>query len=359
MAAQIFNVVIQLIFGAPPLRAQGFGVVALMRAAVTLNGARFMDFTSEAALRAARDATYIDSYTYETGVRVLQQQPRPPKFRVVRVDTAAGPTPETFDGILSAFLDTAEGQETFCYALGVETPAIALACANVLAALTRPKLLSVTTNDAAPLTSYAALVGQRLFTLDYDLDDFFTYNKGCVGMAARLAFDQDRRSPGFAGPVQGSAPSNSGITQAALEGLIDANVNVYAPRPPFTTYRYAGRQFDGTPTAVVVFAAWLQQRIDEATSAMLARLDAAGLQLPVTFEGQQMVMNEVEAVILRGVGLQKVVPGQYLLTAPEITPADIAAERIPVEAEVQLSTPATKIAVTLTVSQLPIIPTEV
>jgi hypothetical protein len=354
MAANILNVDVDIIFGAPPLRAQGFNVAALVRDGISLNGARFKDYTSADALAADLTAGYIDQYTHDTGVRVLGLRPRVPKFRVLKVKTTA-PENELYATVVTNFLATADGAETFALCLDVDTPATAALVAAVVAAYPKLKLLQATTNDSDPLTTYAALLPFRCFTLDYDVDNIAAYNKGMVGLCARLAYDQNRRSPNFTGGIDGIAVSSASITQAALDTLIANNVNVYAPRAPEAVYRYAGRQFTGLPTSVYVHAAWLQQRFDEAISQLIVNYDRQGFTLPVSAAGQDICISELRAVVEQAVELRKVQPGQAVFTKPAITNSDLSTQTIPIEADVQMTTPAAKVVVTLRVSQQPVV----
>lgn len=363
MAASITNVSVDILFGRPPARGAQFGVGALLRAGVSLNGARAMDFASEEELRAARDAGYIDAYTYATGVAVLAQRPRITMFRVVKVDTALAPTAETYDGILSTYLGTADGAEVFAYFLDVDTLAIVSACQAVINAQPRLRILGFTTDDAAALTTYATKLTEdaanNCLVIDYDKDNATNYNKGMVGVMARLAYNQDRYTPNFTGAIAGIAASDAAITQTALNALIDGNVNVYAPLGTAPVYRYAGKQASGLPTTVYVSAAWLQARCSEATSALLLDVDAAGSILPMTADGQEQVAGVLSGVAERAVGLRKVVAGQWEVVAPELTEADIAAQEMPMELSAQLSTPTNKLTVTVRVSQLPVVDAEV
>lgn len=359
MATTIDNVLVTIIFGAPPLRAASFSTGLLIRDGVSLNGARSKEYTSESALKADLDASYIDAYTYNTGLKVLSQSPSPGRFRVLRVKTTA-PENEAYDTILSAFLATPEGKATFAYFLDVDTVGIVTACSAIIAAQTQRKLLGITTDDLAAATTYAALANTRGLVIDYDLDSLATYNKGMVGVMSRLAFDQDRRTPGFTGPVTAIVQSNAALTDAQRDTLVAGNVNLYAPRAPFAVYRYPGLMFDGTPTTAYVSAAWLQARVDEAVSTMLGSYDAAGLILPLDEDGQELVAGVVEGVLELGVQLRKVQPGQYVVTKPTITPTNLADGEMPLEAAVQLSTPTIRIVIPITVSQLPVtITTEV
>lgn len=348
-AAQILNVVVDIIFGAPPQRGANFGVGALLRKGISLNGDRFRDYTSEAALRADRDAGYLDAYTYQTGVYVLQQRPRVSKFRAIRVD--ALPSAETYDAVLSAFLGTEEGAETFAYFLDTELLTDISPCVTVLAAHPKLKMLGFTTDDAAPATTYATLMASNLLCIDYDAADLANYNKGMVGVMSRLAYDQDRYTPSGTGRVAGIANSSTSITQAALDALVADNINVYAPRSPAAVYRYAGRMASGLPMTCYVSAAWLQARCDEALSRLVVEADDRGEIIPLNSEGQALAVAEVEAVFDRAVSLRKVAAGQYNVEAPALTPTNLADQELPIEAEATLTTPTAKVSLAVTVSQ--------
>jgi hypothetical protein len=236
--------------------------------------------------------------------------------------------------------------------LDTDSLAIVTAVANALAARDRIHPLGIDTDDVDPATTYATLAGQRLLSIDYNQDNDTDYNQAYIAMCARLAFNQDEQTPNFSGPLAGVQPSDANISQTALNALVADNVNVVAPRAPFTAYRYPGRQFSGLPTTVLVSAAWLQVRLSEAISRLFTGLDADGEQLPLDPAGQDQVQGVIEAVLQTGQGLRKV--GGYLVEPLAIDENDIALQQMRFDVSAQLLTPTATITVNLVVTQLPL-----
>ena len=156
-------------------------------------------------------------------------------------------------------------------------------------------------------------------------------------MADRLAWDADEKSAGWNSTVSRVDALTTAVT-AAQKGFLRANyANVALPLGTrTTTFVDPGKTLAGRPVDHIVSVDWLRARAQEAVADLVTERSERGQKITVDAQGQALIGGAIERVLIKGVNIGHF--ADYDLADLAITPADITAQRVRFNVDVQLST---------------------
>lgn len=338
-------------------QAAGFNVLYLVPlAANSLNSLAYVEYTAYSEAVADQAAGYISSTTLQAISDVFSQTNVPDRIYVAAVDLAGG---DTYPDGVTAML--AEGDISF-YAICVQdrTDAVIAAVSAQVEALTEQKLFFCQSDDSDWETSshpsgLTALDGRERTVVVYQTAD--AEHNDLVWATDRFSFNPDDNSVPFNCPLQEVA-ANSAISSTARTNLL-ANYANYGARlnSTFTFYMDPGYNQAGRQIAEMVSADWFAIRVQEDLAQLLGERTQRGQKIPVSLVGVRLVESVIRRRYAQGVQAGHFEPDQLVFSSATlnsdgtINSADIAAQRIRVTANTQLTTGAIAFDVTANLSR--------
>lgn len=296
----------------------------------TLNGARVMEFANILEVEDAETAGYISSTVSDMMTDMFNQTNKPEKIKVGKVDTAAA---ETYATGLAAVI--AADDDFYGIVLDVRTDAkilLVAAAVETYAASGIYKLFGWQTNDTGFIASgfpaaFSAMDEyERSVAFYHDSDGEFL--DACV-MANRLSFDADAFSAPWNAPVQEVAALTTKLTQTQKAYARTNAGNVALAFGTRTdTFVDPGHNCNNRPVYEIVTTDWFRARVQERIADLISELGDRGEKLPVSIEGQALVMKEIDSVFLTGVSAGHFASGQTIVEAETISDADRTAQRM-------------------------------
>lgn len=342
------NVSVSVSFAADVDRFDAFGIVVM---AVAYNSSnpdlmpdgtggvdRYRVYNSASAITADETANELTALI-ASQARLAFAQDRPPRSIIIgQYDPGSGA--EDPSDLIEA-LDLA-GQPFYGFALinsaDFSESDIPLAAASLAARRGEPvpknALLAATVEGANALAGDVTTIAGA----DYDDADWLTllYHDGTTTgqalsfahLVARLGFSPDKGTAGFEGVVRGVEDYvDLALIEAGRANMEAANIQLYGTYGG-APYVSPGKALSGRPLVEQVSVDWFQVRFAEDLRQLKLRRDAAGQQIPLDREGQEIIQSAFARRIERGEALGKFVVGQSTLVLPDPIPAsDIAAER--------------------------------
>lgn len=357
-ASQSRHISVVVTLAAAPLTRAGFGSLLLLvdeAGGTNLNGDRFRSYSSYTEVAADVTAGYV-SATVGAAAQDIFGNAGVASLLIGRVDTGSG-TPETYPGALQLCID--DGANFYGVACDSRADAVIVALSAAVEALAQPAMLIVQSDDATWLTSglpsgLTALAGKERTAVLYHTTDA-EWGAECWA-ASRLKFDLDAQSAGWTGSVQNVAAYTSNLSSTQI-GFLEANYCNYGlPFGSTTFFVYKGVTCAGRPIYHQVTADWLEVRLQEDMTQLLLDYAARGAKLPIDIRGQAQVQAIIEARLKLAEQAGHIKPGQWSVTMPTITSADIAAERLRATVVVTLLNGATSLSITVNASTTDVYP---
>ncbi len=296
----------------------------------TLNGARVAEYANILEVEDAETSGYISSTVADMMTDMFNQTNKPEKIKVGKVDTAAA---ETYATGLAAVI--AADDDFYGIVMDIRTDAPVLLVAAAVEAYASSgiyKLFGTQLNDADCLTSgfpaaFAAMDDyERTAYWYHDAPGEFLAE--CV-MANRLSFDADAYSAPWNAPVQEVAALTTKLTQTQKAYARTNAANIALPFGTRTdTFVDPGHNCNNRPIYEIVTTDWFRARVQERIADLISELGDRGEKLPVSIEGQALVMKEIDSVFATGVSAGHFAAGQTVVEAETITDADRTAQRM-------------------------------
>lgn len=326
----------------------------LLVASVTPGGSTIAEYADLAEVVA--DIANLNTIAQSMATAVFGQANVPDKIYIQGVNTGGG---QTYVQALAAAL--ASGADVYYVLADTRTVSDQLAIAAAVET-THPAagtyLLFVTQDDDADwLTSgipsaWSAAEGYERTAVCYHDDnanDAPSDRLDCALVGQAGSVDPDVASQVWTVSVLGVDDLAANLT-STQKGFARANyANVALPkgtlRARSTTGRWVdpGKTLAGRPIDHIVSVDWLRTRLAEDVNDAIIRASDRGTKLTVDLEGQGIIGNVIEARFIQGVRVKHFTTTDaesppYRLTPLTITSADIAAQRVRFDGEVQLAT---------------------
>ncbi len=351
------NIVVSL--EALPAVPAGFGVVTLIAdeaLGTTLDGDRIRTYPSVEAAQTDQTAGFISAAILAAITSAFSQPRKPASVQIARVDTGGG---ESYSDALVAMEATAFP----LYALCMETRASAtqVLFATTIAAAARPYLLFVQTGDGGVITAGfpAAMVGTDIERAVGNYHTTATEFEEFAWAVNRLAFDPDLQSVPWECQVEGIAAMATLPTQAQLDFAKGNGFNVNGVFGPADHWLAPAKSIEqvgnGFTVAELLTRDWFAARAFEAVSNEKVRLSGRGEKIPVTIEGQGILLAVLQAVIDTGITAGHFVRDQFVFEAEPISAADLAALRLRFTGSAQFANSARQLDFTFTFGRLPVV----
>lgn len=348
------NITISIILAALAVQAAGFGTVMLLVDQAAGNplpgGARTVTYTNATDAATDQIAGDISASTLAAVQTAFAQNPAPAQFKVGRIDTVGA---ETYATGLVAVL--AADDDFYGICIDRRTAADQLLVTAAVEADSRVFILQSADADWKTTglpAAYTTLAGkERTAVVYHDTSSEWAD----VAMAARwLAFDPDVISAVAEGGLKNVAALATAPT-AAQKGFLDANfANHGLPYGGEVFYVDAGVNAAGRPLYEILTADWFEARLQERIAALRVAKSTRGEKIPVTTEGQALVLAEIDGLFQVGVTAGHFVAGQTASEGVAITAADRSAGRLRFTAEAQVAANARLFEFTINFSTSPI-----
>jgi len=154
--------------------------------------------------------------------------------------------------------------------------------------------------DADPVGALAETTKDRIYQC------FHVDAQPCAAGVASwaLSWNPDQYSPPWTFPVPSIAKLSlpSGTTTTTFKTNLDDNdINHPLPLAGTDVYIDPGKSQSGRPFYVIITADWFEARLNAALQTLKVLYASMGQKLPMNTIGQQLVLNEIEALYERGV----------------------------------------------------------
>jgi len=298
----------------------------------------------------------------------------PTSIGILAVDTAGGDN----YGILSS-LDDAGYSDWYC-AVPMSSTLVTIADISAAVVATkstaRPRIVVACTNSADALASTAtweaAFVdgnGDPLpeTTLDRILMNYYNGSGGLNKMAGAVAswalsYDPDTQSLPWTFPVPSipkmSFPSGTTIT-TAKNNLRDNNISSALPLGGTDVWLDPGNSLSGRPFYSLVSADWFEARLREAIADLKVRYGSLGLKLPLSADGQAIILGQINALYQRGINAGHFLSREQaaalgstvIIRAEPITSTDRTNRRLRFTVQIPILLDARLISISVTITQ--------
>lgn len=335
------RVAISISLSQPARGAASFTTLLILVDNVTPGGGLYAEYASKAEVTA--DIANLNTTCEHIADIVFGQINPPEKVLFGKVDLAGS---QTALAALNAIIAAGANFYGVCYANRTPARQIALATGIEDLADNGTFLLYGVQDDDADWkasggpSAWSAVDGYERTVLyfhdDNDADATSDY-LDCAHMADRLSFDPDEKSAGWNSTVEEVDALTAAVT-STQKGFLRANyANVALPFGTRTsTFVDPGKTLAGRPVDHIVSVDWLRARTQEAVSDLMTARSERGQKITVDATGQALIGGAIEGVLIRGVNA-----GHFLnatLTPLAVTNADIAAQRVRFNCDVQLAT---------------------
>lgn len=339
-ADHLDNIIINITLDPAPFVGANFQSVLNLAdeaTGTTLDGDRFRIYTTLAGVQTDNTAGFVSSTALAAATAAFSQTVTPSEYRIGRkgaaeaYDVALGFVEAADPGFYGLSIESRSDSDQLLVAAAVEASAI-----RHLFFMQSGDAGFLTTGFPAALTALAS--NERTVIAFHDIT---TEHFDTAYPANRLAFDPDLRSVGWSlfdlkgVAAYASAPSDSEKffldQNRANNGLPFGGIQ-FAPDP--------GVNANNRPIYEIYTADWFEDRLKTRIAAVVGAAGNAGNKIPVTVEGQAIILNEVLAQFQEGVTAGHFVAGQTEATGVPITNADIAAQRVRITGRAQLVTGA-------------------
>ena len=323
----------------PPSAAPvGFGEVLLLVDQAAGNplpgGVRSIRFTDVASAQAAQTAAEITAAVLQgvtDAFTPLAGQSRvPTAVQVGRVDTGGG---ESYPDALALVL--AGGANVWAVCADTRTPAVQVA-------------LDAATPAGGIPAAYAGIDSGRSLVVWHDTD---TEWADLVWATNRLAFDPDVISVVWNTPLPAVLAYATGITTADRDAIIGNGANVVLPYYSATSYVFPGESVNASGAGFtgneLLTRDWFEQRAFEYIAAEQIKRATRGEKIPVTIEGQGIVLGALAWVVATSQTAGHIVKGQIAIRGDAIDAADLSGLQLSFTGEGQIENSAKKLIVGL------------
>lgn len=298
----------------------------------------------------------------------------PTTVGILAVDTAGGDN----YAILST-LDDAGYSDWYC---AVPVTATLVTIADITAAVvatrstSRPRLVIACTNNADALASTATWEASFVdgngdplpeTTLDRILMSYYNGSGGINKMAGAVAswglsYDPDTQSLPWTFPVPSipkmSFPAGTTIT-TAKNNLRDNNISSALPLGGTDVWLDPGNSLSGRPFYSLVSADWFEARLREAMADLKVRYGSLGIKLPLSSDGQSIILAQIESLYQRGINAGHFLSREQaaalgstvIIRAEPITSTDRTERRLRFTVQIPILLDARLISISVTITQ--------
>lgn len=349
------NISIIINFGAAPIQEAGFSNSLLLvdKATNSLDGDRVRTYANVTDAQADETAGFISAATLAGITTYFSQRPQPAAIKVGNVDIAGA---ESYaDGLAAVLL---EDTDFFGVAIASRAAPDALILATAVEASTAPPLFYALQSSSADWKTsgvpagYAGIETKEKTMIEYHDTD--TEWQDVAHLAKWLVANPDTQSSPGDLPVNDVDALATAPTQAEKD-FLDANfANHGLPYPGEPFFIDAGVNAKGRPIYEVLTADWFSTRLRERISGLKVDYSARNEKLPVTTEGQSIILSQIRAQLDAGVAAGHFAPGQITARALPITAADLTAQRLRFEGEAQFLVSGRKFEFTFNFGRTPL-----
>lgn len=332
----------------------GPALMLVPQATNSLNGDRYREYTSSTEVATDLAAGYIAASVAQWLNDALDQNPKPEKVLLGRVDVVGG---ESYGDGYTAVVNAGATFYAVCVATRVDADYLAV---NTAMGSDR-RLLVVQSNDADWLTaSWPA----GLSTLEDDETVAVIYHDSdseaadLCWAANRLAFDPDTTSaPWICSVANVNAYAAMTSTQRTNALANYANVGLAFGTSSFFVLN--GTNAAGRPVAHIVTMHWLESRWSTGLQALIQNHADRGEKLTINETGQAKVLGVLESTLQQGVAAGHFTSrdgfAPYIITPVTITQADIDASRMRFTGQATLAVGAKTLTVTFNLTTADIV----
>jgi len=342
----------------PPAAPVGFGEVLLLVDEAPGNplpgAARFYRFTSVAAAttaQAAGDITAAVLQAITDAFTPLAGQSRAPTaVQVGRVDTGGG---ESYPDALALVL--AAGASVWAVCADTRTDSVQVALDAAIASASN-RMIGIWQSSHADWklpaggipAGYTGIDSGRSLIVWHDTDAEWA---DLVWATNRLAFDPDVISVVWNTPLPAVEAYATGLTETERDDVIANGANVVLPYYSATSYVYPAESVSDTGAGFtgneLLTRDWFEQRAFEKIAAEQIKLATRGEKIPVTIEGQGIVLGALAWVVETSQTAGHIVKGQIAIRGDAIDAADLAGLQLSFTGEGQIENSAKKLIVGL------------
>jgi hypothetical protein len=345
---------ITIVLAALAQQVAGFGTTMLVvdQATNTLDGDRVRTYTSSTDADTDFAAGFISSVTRDTIKTGFAQNPAPAVIKVGRIDTVGAETYSTGYTAIKAADDD-------FYGVVIDKRSVAEQLLISADIESENRVLIIQSSDAGWKTTgipaaYSALTGrERTVVVYHDTD---ATQQDMASAARWLAFSPDEQSAPYEGALK-SVLALASLLTSGEKAFLEANFANYAlPLGGEPFYLMLGVNISGRPLYEILTADWFSARLQERIAALRVAKSVRGEKIPVTTEGQGMVVAEIDGLaIVATAGVSPhLVLGQTRTTALAITQADRDNGELRFRFEGQIASNANKFDVTVFFQRSPL-----
>jgi len=342
----------------PPAAPVGFGEVLLLVDEAAGNplpgGVRSIRFTSVGEASTAQAAGEITAAVLQgitDAFTPLAGQSRvPTAVQVGRVDTAAL---ESYPDALALVLAGGANVWAVCADTRVAADQVALdaaiaSAANRMIGFWQSSDVAWKIPAGGIPAAYTGIDSGRSLVVWHDTDAEWA---DLVWATNRLAFDPDVISVVWNTPLPAVLAYATGITTAERDAIIGNGANVVLPYYSATSYVFPGESVNASGAGFtgneLLTRDWFEQRAFEYIAAEQIKLATRGEKIPVTIEGQGIVLGALAWVVETSQTAGHIVKGQIAIRGDAIDAADLAGLQLSFTGEGQIENSAKKLIVGL------------
>ncbi len=327
------NITVSISLGPAPLQVAGFGVAMFVaaHATSTLGGDRSRLYTGVSGLQTDVDAGELSTVALAAGTAAFSQTRKPASIMIGRTDAA--------DTDIAATLAAIEVDNAAFYGICLEdrTEATQVALGTAVEAMNRLFFYQSASADwrtSGVPAAYSTLAGNERSVVTYH--DTATVWGDFAWLANRLTFDPDTQSAPWDCAVQGVSAIGVAPTDTQ-KAFLDANfANHGLPNGGDAYWIDAGVNMAGRSIHEIVTLDWFKARLQEAIISVKTAASARGDKIPITAEGQGLILAQILALFERGVTAGHFVAGETEAAAVTIVQADYDLSRMRFTGRAQL-----------------------
>lgn len=322
------NIEINISLSAPPGAEPNFQIPILFVPLATnsLDGDVVRSYGSVTDIADDLTASYISATTAAQLTAMFQQlRPSPEIVKAASVDLVGS---VTYGTALAAA--RAVDPEFYFVAIQPRTQAEIVLMSNAVEA-EKKSLFMFQDDDGDWLTSgvpatIAPIIANERTSGVYHDEDTEPLAEAAIAMG--MGFSPDEKSAPFTMTITGVDSYTAALTAGQRAFALANNINVMGEFGSVETWLDKGTNLQGREIRHLVTRDWLDFRIRQRVSDMIITRSNRGDVLPVTREGQVLVMSILSSLIDEGVAAGHFKLDQFVPIFPTITPTDISNRRV-------------------------------